>query len=128
MFAHISVGVSDMSRSLKFYDAVMAALGYGRLFGKAEEGFMAYGPQDSFFIINTPLEPKRGAVQATNGTHLCFKAPSPEAVDAFYKAAMEHGAQDGGTPGLRPHYSANYYAAFVFDPDGHKLEAMARKS
>lgn len=80
------------------------------------------------FIINTPLEPARGNANGCNGSHLCFKAPSPEAVDAFYKAAIENGASDGGAPGLRPHYSANYYAAFVFDPDGHKLEARARKA
>lgn len=128
MFAHISLGVSNMERSLEFYDAIMKTLGHGRLFGDEHEGFMAYGPQEGFFIINTPLEPERGKVQASNGTHLCFRAATPEAVDAFYKAAMEHGAKDGGAPGLRPHYSANYYAAFVFDPDGHKLEAMARKS
>lgn len=126
MLDHISVGVSDFERALKFYDAIMKALGHDRLFGEAENGFMAYGPERGFFIINTPIEPERGQVQANNGAHYCFNAPSPEAVDAFYKAALEHGAVDGGAPGLRPHYAADYYAAFVLDPDGHKLEAMAR--
>lgn len=126
MFAHISLGVRDFAKSLAFYDAVMPALGYERLFGHADEGFMAYGPQESFFIINTPLEAERGPAQSGNGSHFCFKAESPEKVDAFYKAALANGATSGGAPGLRPHYAQNYYAAFVFDPDGHKLEAMAR--
>jgi catechol 2,3-dioxygenase-like lactoylglutathione lyase family enzyme len=126
MFAHISIGVSDMARALRFYDSVMATLGYNRLFGNPEEGFMAYGPKQGFFIINTPLEPDKGGVSACNDAHYCFNAPSPQAVDEFYKIALAHGAADGGAPGLRPHYAADYYAAFVYDPDGHKLEALAR--
>lgn len=64
--------------------------------------------------------------KACNGTHLCFKARSKEMVDAFYKAALAHGAQDDGPPGIRAHYAEDYYAAFVRDPDGHKIEAVAR--
>lgn len=126
MFAHISIGVTDFDKALKFYDAVMKTLGHGRLFGEAHNGFMAYGPEDGFFIINTPLQAERGAAKACNGSHLCFKAPSREAVDAFYRAALELGATGDGAPGLRPHYADDYYAAFVLDPDGHKIEALAR--
>lgn len=125
MFAHISIGVRNIQASVVFYDAVMNALEYGRLFGNEDEGFMAYGPEESFFIINTPLDESREAV-ACNGSHICLKAKDKNAVDAFYNVAIKMGAKDGGAPGLRPHYSEDYYAAFIFDLDGHKIEAMAR--
>jgi catechol 2,3-dioxygenase-like lactoylglutathione lyase family enzyme len=124
MFAHVSLGVSNIKRSLAFYDPVMATLGYDRLFGAEEEEFMAYGPEDSFFIINRPLEEERGEPQATNGTHICLKAPSKEAVDEFHKSALEQGGTSNGEPGIRPQYNATYYAAFILDPDGHKIEAL----
>jgi catechol 2,3-dioxygenase-like lactoylglutathione lyase family enzyme len=124
MFAHISLGVLDFKKSKGFYDAVMNALGYDFLFGE-EYDMAAYGQGDSFFIINTPIDPARGAVAATNGTHVCFKARGKREVDLFYKIAIEHGANDAGAPGFRSHYADDYYAAFVFDPDGHKIEAVA---
>ncbi len=124
MFAHISLGVTDFKKSKGFYDAVMNVLGYDFLFGE-DDAMAAYGYGDSFFIINTPLEPGRGAVVPTNGTHLCFKARSKRDVDLFYKTAIECGANDAGAPGFRAHYADDYYAAFVFDPDGHKIEAVA---
>ena len=125
MLAHVSVGVKNIQASIAFYDAVMATMGYGRLFGNEEDGFMAYGPEESFFIINTPLDESHEAV-ACNGSHICLKAKDKNAVDEFYNVAIKMGAKDGGAPGLRPHYSEDYYAAFVFDLDGHKIEAMAR--
>jgi catechol 2,3-dioxygenase-like lactoylglutathione lyase family enzyme len=125
MFAHVSLGVTDFTRSLLFYDAVMKPLGYERLFGAEDENFMAYGPEESFFIINTPLDESQSP-RACNGTHLCFKAPSTEAVDEFYQVAIKMGGVCDGPPGLRPHYADDYYAAFVHDPDGHKIEALAR--
>lgn len=124
MFAHVSIGVSDLKKSKDFYDAGMGALGYDFLFG--EDGAMAaYGYGDSFFIINTPLDPARGVVQPTNGTHVCFKARGKREVDLFYKTAIARGANDAGPPGIRAHYADDYYAAFVYDPDGHKIEAVA---
>jgi catechol 2,3-dioxygenase-like lactoylglutathione lyase family enzyme len=125
MFAHVSIGVSDFARAKSFYNAVMPTLGYGFLFGEGD-AMAAYGVDDSFFIINTPLDPARGPAQYNNGGHICFKAPSPNAVQTFYQTALDHGGVDAGPPGLRPHYSDDYYAAFVFDPDGHKIEAMTR--
>lgn len=128
MFAHVSIGVSDFQKSLKLYDAIMPSIGYGRLFGDEEDDFMAYGPEESFFIINTPENPERGDVTFNNGGHICLKAPSSEAVDLFYDKAIELGVEDAGKPGLRPHYSKDYYAAFILDYDGNKIEVMARKS
>ena len=126
MFAHVSIGVTDIDRSIRFYDRVLGALGVTRLFGDSAEGFMAYGPEESFFIINTPLDVARGNAVACNGSHICLKAPDKKAVDAFYAAALACGAQDAGPPGIRSHYADDYYAAFVYDPDGHKIEVLAR--
>ena len=126
MFAHISLGVTDLDKSIEFYDAVMKTLGHDRLFGDAEEGFMAYGPQNCFFIINTPLDESRGPAKACNGTHICLNAPDKESVDLFYKTALELGGSCDGAPGIREHYAPDYYAAFIRDSDGHKIEAVAR--
>jgi len=123
MFAHISLGVSDLARSAAFYDRVMAALGHGRLFG--DDDHIAYGRRgEGYFIINLPLDPARGEPRPNNGGHLCFKAKSREEVQAFHRVALANGATDAGGPGLRPDYAPTYYAAFVFDPDGHKIEAV----
>lgn len=124
MFAHVSIGVSNFARSKAFYDRVMGALGYEYLFGEGDV-MAAYGTPESFFIINTPLEPARGATSVCNGSHICFQARGKAGVDLFYKTALENGAKDAGAPGIRAHYADDYYAAFVFDPDGHKIEALA---
>ena len=87
---------------------------------------MAYGPEERFFIICRPLDENRDAAPSP-GTHLCFRAASRAAVDAFHRAALDHGGTCDGPPGLRPHYAEDYYAAFVRDPDGHKLEAVANR-
>ena len=128
MFSHVSVGVTDIYRAVNFYDRVMRALGYDRLFGDEKEGFMAYGPEDSFFIINAPLDESRGRASACNGSHICLKATSKDHVDVFYQTALAAGAADAGPPGIREHYAEDYYAAFVYDLDGHKIEAMAKVS
>lgn len=124
MFDHVSIGVSDLKRVLPFYDAVMGALGHGRYFGDEAEGLMAYGSDRGFFVVNLPLDESKAA-QACNGSHICFKTGTKEDVDSFYRVAMAHGARDDGPPGLRPAYGENYYACFVRDPDGHKIEAVA---
>ena len=123
-FAHISLGVKDLSKAIAFYDAVLGTLDYPRLFGSMEEEFMAYGLEDSFFLVCTPLDSEAGKVQPCNGTHICFKAKSKEAVDAFYKTAIENGATCAGKPGIREMYAPDYYAAYVLDLDGHKIEAL----
>ncbi len=125
MFAHVSLGITNIEKSLGFYDTVMEALGYSRLFGDVKEKFMAYGPEDSFFIICEPLNETKKVV-ACNGTHICLKAPSKEAVDQFHKLSIKNGGQDDGPPGIREEYATDYYAAFVLDPDGHKIEVLAR--
>ncbi len=133
MLHHISFGVSDMNRSAKFYDAVLAALGYERVWTDAGHGTsgaaVGYGDKsekgekgggDKFAI-----KLQQGAPLAPGpGFHLAFAARSRGAVDAFHFAAMQNGGADNGAPGLRPNYGPAYYAAFVVDPDGHHIEAV----
>ena len=121
MMGHISFGVSDLARSQAFYDATMQALGYACVFTSAHAvGYGAPGStNDRLLLIQQP-----GPVAPPGpGFHLAFVAPSREAVDRFHAAALAFGGIDQGPPGLRPHYGPDYYAAFVLDPDGYKLEA-----
>jgi catechol 2,3-dioxygenase-like lactoylglutathione lyase family enzyme len=121
MLGHISFGVSDLPRATAFYDAVMAALGYARVFtGQQSVGYGLPGTTNDRFSLKFAAGP---AAIPGPGFHLAFVAPSREAVDRFHAAALEFGGVDEGAPGLRPHYGAGYYAAFVLDPDGWKLEA-----
>ena len=124
MLDHISLGVTDMARARTFYDAVLEPLGYRRLYDH-EALASAYGPEAPRFEfwIGLPLDPGRPAASG-NGTHIALRAPSRAAVEAFHAAALAHGGADAGAPGLRPEYMETYYAAFVHDPDGHKIEAV----
>ncbi|BAC90084.1 VOC family protein [Gloeobacter violaceus] len=120
MFDHISVGIRDLEVSIAFYDAALASLGCQRAF-RFPKG-AAYGPSGRpvFWLHYQP----EAAVQAVQGNHLAFQANSRTHVDAFYRTALAAGGKDDGPPGPRPHYHPNYYAAFVIDPDGHRLEAV----
>ncbi|WP_035054905.1 VOC family protein [Andreprevotia chitinilytica] len=120
MLHHVSFGVANLERAAAFYDATLAALGYIRVF--ANETAIGYGliaGQDQFCIKLRPGVAAPGA-----GFHLAFAAPSRQAVADFHAAALQHGGQDDGGPGLRPHYGPDYYAAFVIDPDGHHVEVV----
>ncbi len=121
MISHVSFGVSDLAASVAFYDAVLAPIGIGRVW-LTDDG-AGYGLPGEEDLLALKLQPVR-AVPAGPGFHLAFTAPGREAVNAFHQAALARGGSDAGAPGLRPHYGPNYYAAFVFDPDGNKLEAV----
>ena len=118
---HVSLGVSDLDKSAAFYDAVLGELGYTRQH-EVEGITLAYGEQWPEVWITLPLDTEHPA-SGGNGTHIAFTAESPAAVDAFHRVAMAMGAQDDGTPGLRPDYGPTYYGAFVLDLDGNKIEA-----
>jgi catechol 2,3-dioxygenase-like lactoylglutathione lyase family enzyme len=118
MFNHVSVGTQDLARATRFYDAVLGALGYRRTM--SEDFGSAWGLAWPEFWATLAAE---GDASAGNGVHVAFIAPSREAVDAFHAAALAQGGSDAGTPGLRD-YTPDYYAAFVRDPDGNKLEAV----
>jgi catechol 2,3-dioxygenase-like lactoylglutathione lyase family enzyme len=117
---HVGLKVSDYARSKAFYQAALGALGIQLLSefeyeGKHYAGFGSEGP--TFWIDD-------GASVRVGNTHVAFVAPSRAAIHSFHTVALAAGGRDNGPPGLRPHYSADYYAAFVFDPDGHNIEAV----
>ena len=119
MLDHVTVGVTDFTRSATFYDAALAPLGIRRLFGDGAR-FAGYGEAGRpYFWIGV-----RPAVET--GTHIAFAAPDRATVDAFHRAAVAAGGADNGRPGLRPQYHPHYSGAFVLDPDGHNVEAVCR--
>jgi len=122
MIDHLSIGATDFERAGAFYDAVLAPLGYVRLFGNARGiGWGLPGAKDeAFAVLASGAEARAPGV----GCHVAFAAPSREAVDAFHAAALRMGAVDEGAPGPRPQYGAGYYAAFARDPDGYRIEAV----
>lgn len=121
ILSHVSLGTRDMPRAKAFYDAVLATLGIQCLM--AWEGGAGYGRKFPEFWIQLPHD--RGAASVGNGVHVCFNAVSREEVNAFHAAALAAGGTDDGAPGLRTEYTPNYYAAFVRDLDGNKIEAVA---
>jgi len=121
MLHHVSFGVSNLERSAAFYDAALAVLGYVRVWTDATAvGYGLAAGQDLFAV-----KLKAGdAVAPGPGFHLAFTAPSREAVARFHAEALAHGGEDNGAPGLRSAYGPNYFAAFVIDPDGYRIEAV----
>lgn len=124
MIDHISVGTNDLAKARTFYDAVLVELGIRLL--SSNEKSADYGVSGILFSVETPVD--GNPASSGNGTHIAFAAGSREIVDHFYRAALANGGTDGGAPGLRPNYDANYYGAFAFDPDGNKIEAVTRSS
>ena len=120
MLHHISLGTSDLDRARSFYDPVMNVLGLRRTLDVEEA--VGYGAGITIFSLNIPADGRQANVG--NGVHVAFEVESRAAVDAFYRAALASGGTSNGLPGLRPEYDANYYAAFVCDPDGNKIETL----
>lgn len=120
MIDHVSVGVSDLERAARFYEAALTPLGLSRLVTRpATIGFGKAYPE---FWIN--LRARMAQVEPDSGAHVCLRAKSTAEVDAFHAAALKAGARSDGAPGLRPHDRVRYYAAFVIDPDGNRIEAV----
>jgi catechol 2,3-dioxygenase-like lactoylglutathione lyase family enzyme len=123
MIDHTGIDVSDPKRSREFYEAALAPLGYAVLMEIPKEhtgGVVVLGfgvaPKPDFWLHEgTPQTPR---------VHIAFRADNRAQVDGFYRAAIAAGGTDNGPPGERPHYHANYYGAFVHDPDGHNIEAV----
>jgi catechol 2,3-dioxygenase-like lactoylglutathione lyase family enzyme len=120
MLSHVSLGTSDAARAAAFYDPVLAVLGIRKL--DERDGSIDYGTAMTLFSLEKPSDGQPASVG--NGVHIAFVAGTRGQVDEFYRLALAHGGSDAGPPGLRPEYDANYYAAFVRDPDGHKIEAV----
>lgn len=120
MIDHVSVSVSDLDRSAAFYEAVLGAIGYAKLETRAAT--IAFGRKYSEFWINHRSWMK--PVEEDSGAHIALRAASPEMVDAFHAAALATGGSSDGDPGLRPQHGEGYYAAFIRDPDGNRIEAV----
>jgi catechol 2,3-dioxygenase-like lactoylglutathione lyase family enzyme len=128
MLHHLSFAVADLAGSAAFYDAVLSPLGYVRLwtheagagYKEAAVGYGLPGAEDEFAIRLR----SQGGFLPGDGFHVAFRARSREAVAAFYRAALEKGGRDNGGVGLHPEHGPDYFAAFVFDPDGHRIEAV----
>ncbi len=124
MLGHLSFGVADLLRTTAFYDATMSALGCQRVW-TSERG-VGYGPDPDHERLTLFLKPAP-IVAPGPGFHLAFDAPDRASVDAFHAAALANGGLDNGAPGLRAHYGPHYYAAFVIDPDGYRLEVVHQR-
>ena len=124
MFDHISIGVRDLRQAKSFYDAVLAPLGYQCL--HQDDAQLGYGDTKAAFWIGqtdhpVPADPR-------SGLHICFTAPDRASVARFHQAALAAGGQDNGAPGLRPDYGPAYYAAFIIDPSGYRIEAYCESA
>lgn len=123
MIDHVSIGVSDIQRAGKFYDAVLKPLGYTRQ--SDGDSALGYGEKGSFLWLLKSASPVKP--DPKSGLHFCFVARDRAGVDAFHAAALKNGGKDNGKPGVRADYSPKYYAAFVVDPDGYRIEAYCGK-
>jgi catechol 2,3-dioxygenase-like lactoylglutathione lyase family enzyme len=120
MIDHISIPVRELKASSRFYDALLAPLGMTRV--REWPKSVGYGKTYPEFWLNE--RPQLKPLPEDNGAHICLRAPSTEAVDAFHAAALAAGAKSDGAPGTRPEYSSRYYAAFVRDWDGNRIEVV----
>lgn len=120
MIDHVSVAVRDLEASARFYEAVLGTLGFARL--ETRPATVGFGKQYPEFWIN--LRSDMAHVSARSGAHVCFRARATEIVDAFHAAALAAGGTSDGAPGLRPQHGEGYYAAFVRDRDGNRIEAV----
>jgi catechol 2,3-dioxygenase-like lactoylglutathione lyase family enzyme len=120
MIDHVSISVGDLEQATRFYEAVTQPIGYKKL--RAESHAVGFGKTYPEFWINRRQH--MTALERTSGAHVALRAASADAVDAFHAAALAAGGQCDGEPGLRPQYCAGYYAAFIRDPDGNRIEAV----
>lgn len=121
MLDHISLGVSNLKRSRRFYDAVLRPVGLVRTVdfqGRGSDYSAMAGQLGVEFTITAESN-----VSSQKGMHICFRAPNREAAHAFYAAALTAGGRDDGKPGVRQQYHRDSYAAFVVDPHGHPCHA-----
>jgi catechol 2,3-dioxygenase-like lactoylglutathione lyase family enzyme len=133
MFTYICLGTNDLERAARFYDAVLGSLGLNRCDTGGEAGwdgwagwgtYEKHGAQEIALWLCAPFDGKPATVG--NGTMVALSARSWRAVEEFHAAAIANGGTSEGAAGLRPHYGADFYAAYVRDPDGNKLAAVCR--
>ena len=124
MISHVSIGVKDLAAARRFYDGALAPLGYKCL--ADFPGALGYGGDSPVLWVMTAEHPV--PADEKSGVHFCFDGSSRKAIDGFHAAALQAGGRDNGKPGVRKDYGDNYYAAFVVDPDGYRLEAYSDKA
>ena len=124
MLDHVSLGVTDIERSRRFYDAILRPLGLVRIVDFGDSRGSDYGAAPGSLGVEFTITREAEVRTPIPGAHVCFRAPDRAAVDAFHAAALACGGRDDGAPGLRPNYHADYYGAFVLDPDGYRIEAV----
>ncbi len=124
MIDHVSIGVSDIPRSRTFYDATLKSLGYRCLSEDATS--LGYGTDRVELWVVVARKPVKPDMDS--GLHFCFSSPTHKSVDAFYNAALAAGGRDNGKPELREGYGENYYAAYIIDPDGYRIEAYCSQA
>lgn len=127
MIDHIGFPVSDYARSKAFYAQALAPLGYGLVMEIDGAQTDSKAPAAGFGKPGKPDFWIGGEGGLEKPLHVAIVAVDRPSVDAFHSAALDAGGRDNGAPGLRPHYHANYYAAFVLDPDGHNIEAVCHQ-
>ncbi len=121
MIDHISIAVRDLAAAERFYTALLGTLGMSKL-REWPDAAIGYGKTYPEFWINRRADMAR--IAEDSGVHICLRVREPSAVDAFHAAALAAGGTSDGAPGLRAHYHENYYAAFIRDPDGNRIEAV----
>ena len=124
MIDHLSIGTADIGRARTFYDVTLGALGYQCL--SADASAVGYGRHGIALWVLASSAPV--PANQASGLHICFVAPDSDSVRRFYDAALRHGGSDNGEPGIREDYGSGYYAAFVVDPDGYRIEAYCNVS
>ncbi|MBA4808407.1 VOC family protein [Brevundimonas sp.] len=124
MLDHIGLAVRDIDASRAFYEQALAALGYGVVAVIPPEQMESGGRAVMFGVDGEPDFVIADNERPGEGTHVAFRASTRAQVEAFHATAIAAGGRDNGKPGLRPEYGPNYYAAFVFDPDGINVEAV----
>jgi catechol 2,3-dioxygenase-like lactoylglutathione lyase family enzyme len=124
---HVSIPVRDFERAVRFYDSVLATIGLVRI--KERDGAIGYGTKAGwppvFWIL---AQQEDDAARSGIGLHVSFRVKTRAEVHAFHAEALRQGGTDAGPPGPRPQYTAGFYGAFAFDPEGFKIEAVVREA
>jgi len=126
MIHHVSLGTNDAARARTFYDPLMDLLGLKLLRMDMDPDALHYGSGEIQFSLVRPVDGR--PAQPGNGAHIAFQAQSRDTVRRFHELALANGGTSDGEPGLRPEYNAHYFAAFVRDPDGNKIEAVTHSA
>lgn len=120
MIDHVSIGVRNLAAQATLYERMLAPLGWKRMVDTPAR--VAFGSKYPELWLNS--RPSMARIADDTGAHVCLRARTREAIDAFHAAALAHGATDDGAPGLRKATQVTYYAAFIRDPDGNRIEVM----